>query len=172
MRTAITHGLMAVAAAAATAGLLLGAQSLYNASAVARPLAAAIRAVPGVSRVQVDGPGGAPVLKIWLTSRAPLATTYERVSATAAARLGQPPAIQLQSNPDAAEVKAANFIQFIVAQGQATGRYVAMDRAVMTTARQSHLAATFVLRQNTMYLTLSDGSGSRWLQIAPLRKGE
>ncbi len=137
--------------------VLRGAQTLYTSSVIRTPLVRTIEHVPGVQRVTM-GPKNA--IAIDLTPTANLMTSYQTVTADATRSLGQAPRqITLVNHATGAMIAVTNQLRFVVAQGIATGQYVAMNDSIQQMAARAHLTANVELGTNHVYVTLSSSKG-------------
>jgi hypothetical protein len=160
-----------VATVALTLSVLYAGQQFYNRTAVSMPLARAVQTVPGVARAAVTGQGGNLTVKIWLKPSATLAVVYPEVVGAARRAAGQAVAVTVADDATPGERATYALMRFIIAQGEATGQYVAMLSAVQTTARRHGERATLVLGNQNLFLTLVDGQGHRLLAVLPLTLG-
>ncbi|AEJ39841.1 hypothetical protein TPY_1660 [Sulfobacillus acidophilus TPY] len=140
----------------ATFALLRGAQWVYLTTAVKSPLVQTMGSIPGVERVSLTPNGEVTVV---LNPSADLMTVYRQVEVVATQTLGHTPTgISMVNHANPALVQLANNVRFEVAQGEATGQYVAMKNQIQAMAAQSHSQATVELGNTHLYITLRQGS--------------
>lgn len=156
----------------ATWGLLWLGQQVYQRDAVRTPLGLAVARVPGVARAVVTGTGGDETVAIWLKPGASLSVVYPAVQATVARMTGRTLAVEIRDDRTPAEAALYNSLRFVVAQGEATGQYVAMVDQVDRLAARAGDRAELVLGDNALYLTLTDARRHRLLAVLPLNWGD
>lgn len=142
---------------AVSLAVLRGAQTVYTSSIIRTPLVRTIEKVPGVQRV-IMGPKEAIVLA--LTPTANLMASYQTAMADATASLGQPPRqITVVNHATAQMTAVTNQLRFVVAQGIATGQYVAMNDSIQQMAKKAHFTANVQLGARHVYITLASQHG-------------
>ncbi|MCY0879843.1 MAG: hypothetical protein OWU84_13010 [Firmicutes bacterium] len=150
MRVSVRQVLVTFAAMILTVTALLVGQRLYQATAVNSPLLTSLGAIPGVRRARVTG----STVTIALDPHANLMQVYEEVSAAATHLLGDPPArIVVVNHPDPTLTNLANNVAFVVAQGEATGQFVAMKNTIQSMATHDQVSAVVELGTRHLYLT-------------------
>lgn len=138
-------------------GILRGAQIIYTSSIIQTPLVRTIDGVPGVRRATI-GPKDA--IAVELTPTANLMTSYQTVSRDAAASLGRAPSqINVINHATGQMMQVSDQLRFVVAQGIATGQYVAMNDTVQRIATAAHLNANVQLGASHIYVTLTSLHG-------------
>lgn len=152
------------------AALYVG-RHLYHSTTVKTPLTHALRQVSGVRDVRVGDAETNTGVQIWLTSRGQLATIYPTVQNLVATIAGRALPVRIMDNPTAAETSLYNQLRFVVAQGEATGQYVAMEREVNQVAAKAGDHAQLVLGRNEIFLTLIDKAHHRLMAVLPLNIG-
>lgn len=159
----------AAAGAAVMAAAVLAGITWYHHSAVQAPLIQAVSHVGGLSGTQLTA-GGAGVT-VSLKPGARLAEVYPAVEAAARAAAGHSVPVALADHPTAAERALMAQMQFVVATGEATGQYVAMQQALEAQAKQAHLQLAVALGGAHLYLTITDAHAHRLMQVVALPKG-
>ncbi len=141
----------------ASFAILRGAQAIYTSSIIRTPLVRTIEKVPGVHHVTI-GPKDA--ISVALVPTANLMISYRSVLTDATTSLGRAPGhITLVNHATNAMTAVANQLHFVVAQGIATGQYVAMNESIQRMASHAHLAAHVQLGTNHVYVTLASPHG-------------
>lgn len=164
MKLSLQHVLVMLGSLMATFGLLWGGAVLWQRSAVAKPLVAAVDAVPGVRASTIQASGS---LRVTLRSNASLIAVYRAVAPKASAK-GTPFVIASSATPALNAV--GQQARLIIAQGIATGRYVTMNQALEALARRHHMTAVVALGNRHLYFTLRQGA-KRLDQVVPLGEG-
>ncbi|HBQ94329.1 MAG: hypothetical protein M1493_05925 [Firmicutes bacterium] len=149
-------------------GILRGAQWVYLHSVVRSPLRQSISRIHGVSRVSINPQGEISVI---LTKDANLMGTYEAIETATKSVMGHAPAnLAIHNHPNASMNSMVNALRLIVAQGEATGQYVAMNKAIQHLAGDHHMTATVQLSNHHIFVSLQ--SKSHWLdEVMPLKLG-
>lgn len=160
----------AVAGATAAVILLTAGLAWYHQAGVEAPLVKAVAGVPGLARDTLT-PGTSDGLTIWLRPGANVASVYPQVEAAAERATGQAVPLLVADNPTSSEVALLTNLQFVIATGEATGQYVAMQRAVETDAAAAGLSADVELGAAHLYLTVTNASGHRLVHVFKLPKG-
>ncbi|MBX5466725.1 MAG: hypothetical protein K6U14_04410 [Firmicutes bacterium] len=150
-----------------TVGILRLGQWLYTQSAIDAPLLQAVRAVPGVQSATWLNPD---TLTIALSPSADLMATYEAVKLRASALGMTVTPVVAPGRPDAVLRQLDNQIHFAVAQGEATGQYVAMDQAILAMARARGVTASVELGQSHLFITLRRGA-AYYFEVLPVALG-
>lgn len=168
MKFTVKQVFLVFAVFAAMLGLLMGAQWVYLSSAVRSPLLHSLQNVPGVRTVQVSSHGA---VTVDLAEHSNLMAAYQAVAAKAQQVTGRAPSsIAVLSHPSSDMVSLVDPLRLIIAQGEATGQYVAMNSAIQKLAGQHHLTSAVQLGNHHIFVTL-DAPGY-WLDIVmPLRLG-
>ncbi|MCL8208051.1 MAG: hypothetical protein K6V97_08290 [Actinomycetia bacterium] len=156
----------------ATWGLLWLGQQIYQRDVVRTPLGQAVARIPGVARAVVTGSGSDEAVGIWLKPGAALSSVYPAVQDTVTRMAGRALPVTIHDDRTPAEAALYNRLRFVVAQGEATGQYVAMVDQVDRLAAQAGDRAELVLGDNAMYLTLTDARQHRLLAVLPLNWGD
>lgn len=149
-------------------GLLRGVQWIYMRSAIRSPLLHAMQSVTGVKKVEVS-PQGA--VTVFASRRANLMNVYQGIEAQSRLVTGHvPTAITIVSHPSPAMLQSLNTLRLIIAQGEATGQYVAMNASIQQVAKHDHFAATVQISSRHIFVTLR--APQYWEDIVmPLRLG-
>jgi len=106
--------------------------------------------VPGVRQARVEG----STVVVRVKPGANLMTVYRGVTAQAKRALGHAPAkVAIMSHSDSVLNALANNMQFVVAQGVATGQYVTMHSTIERMAHKVGATASLQLGANHLYLT-------------------
>lgn len=138
-------------------GILRGAETIYTSSIIRTPLMRTIEGVPGVRHATI-GPKDA--IGLDLTPTANLMTSYQTVSRDATVSLGQAPSLITVANHATGQMtQVADQLRFVVAQGIATGQYVAMNDTVQRMATRARLRANVQLGASHIYVTLTSLHG-------------
>ncbi|MDA8193184.1 MAG: hypothetical protein M0Z53_04175 [Thermaerobacter sp.] len=168
MRVTVKQALISGIAAATTLAALLSADWVYRTSVVRMPLQQAVARIPGVQRAMMPSAGR---LSVQIRPSADLMAVSQAVNATAARVLGHaPPALLIEDHPSAQLTALAGQLRFVVAQGEATGQYVAMRRTILREATQAGAQAVVEMGNAHLYLTLHRGPNVLY-QILPLPTG-
>lgn len=151
-----------------TFGILRGIEWLYVTSALRTPLIQSVERLPGVIGVQLLP---SDTVMVRMKPQADLMTVYQTVDAEVTAVYGRAPAsIAFVDNPDATLNQLAGQIRFVVAQGEATGQYVAMETQIAKLAADHHVVAHTELGYSNLFLTLKSAHHVLY-QIIPLNLG-
>ncbi len=135
-----------------TLALLFVGQRVYRATAVETPLVSNLSRVAGVSQARLEG--NSVVVRI--KPGADLMTVYRDVAAQAKATTGHAPAkIDIVSHADVTLAQLQKDVPFIIAQGEATGQFMAMKTSIVAMARQHQAGVTVELGAHHLYLTFS-----------------
>lgn len=168
MRLSVKQVFVTVFAMLLTLGILRAAQWLYRTSAVTTPLVQNVLKISGVRHVRFTASG-----EVWVAVNpgADLMSVNQAVTAEATRILGHAPrSIVYPGQPSPALTALANQVRFVVAQGEATGQYVAMERQIGALARSHAAAATVEMGIHHLYITLTQGSHVVY-EILPLPQG-
>lgn len=149
-------------------GILRGAQWIYVRSAVRSPLKQSISRIRGVSRVQVASHN---IVTVTLDKNANLMTAYDAIDSASKEVTGRTQQnLIIRDHANASMDRMVNSLQLIIAQGAATGQYVAMNQAIQSLAKSHHMTAVVELGDRHIFVTLR--SKNHWLdQVMPLRMG-
>lgn len=165
MKWSVKQVMVMVASFLCTVALLKAGQWVYTNSAIRTPLVQTIQSVSGVSRAQMRADN---TLVIWIKSNADLMTTYHGVQAKASAALGKAPQnIVIMGNPTPAMTRMSQTLRFVIAQGESTGQYVAMNQSIKQDAQRANMSASAELGNYSIYLTLRQGN-HRLYQVVPI----
>lgn len=147
-----------------TLGVLFGGQRLYQTTVVQSPLVASLGTIAGVrtahlkqGRVTVQMGPGADLMKV-----------YRAVYRAADEKLGHAPvAINVENHSSTALNQVAQSAAFMVAQGEATGEYVAMQTNIQKLAARHGMSARVELGTHHLYLTFRQ-RGRVLYQVIPV----
>ncbi|NMP20811.1 hypothetical protein [Sulfobacillus harzensis] len=150
-----------------TLGVLFGAQRLYQKTIVQSPLVATLGSIGGVRSAQMKN--GTVTVKV--KPGADLMSVYRAVYEAADARLGHPPtAIVFASHANSRLNAVSESASFMVAQGEATGQYIAMESNIQKLAASHGATARVELGTHHLYLTFRQGSSVLY-QVVPVTIG-
>ena len=167
MKVSVKQIFIAFVSMVCTLGVLWGGQWLYVTTAVQSPLARSVGQIAGVQRVSVQN----SQVIVQMKPQANLMTVYRAVLRQVGSTPGRTPAgITVQSHADATLNSLAGRVQFIVAQGEATGQYVAMRSNIDRLAARNHSSATVQLGSTRLYMTFRH-QGFVLYDVAPLTMG-
>ena len=145
---------VALASLVITLGALFAGQRLYHTAVVEKPLANQLGSIIGVRQAYLQGGN----LIVRLKPKSNLMTVYQRVTANAALTLGHVPSqIEIIGKPNNSLKSLANNMAFVVAQGEATGQFVAMKGDIQSLAARAGASARVELDPHHLYLTLKEG---------------
>lgn len=164
VRVSVKQIFVVMASFLLTLAALWVAERLYVASQVRTPFLAAVRRIPGVAAAGLDG----HVLWLQLKPDANLESVYEAAEARAGGQ--NLAAVRIESRSSAALASVDRELSFVVAQGIATGQYVAMRQQILQDAARAHVGANVSMDRGDIFLTLRQG-GSALFQVIPVGKG-
>ncbi|PSR29762.1 hypothetical protein SAMN00768000_3222 [Sulfobacillus thermosulfidooxidans DSM 9293] len=168
MKFSVKQVFMIFAVFIAVFAVLRGVQWIYLRSAIRSPLMQSISRINGVRQVQVSPQG---TVTVSLSKDANLMTTYEAIDNTSTQITGHNPRqIIIRDHASPTMNAMVNTLRLIIAQGEATGQYVAMNKSIQTLAKDHHMTATVELGNHHIFVSLQ--SQNHWLdQVMPLRLG-
>lgn len=154
-----------------TLGLLLLGQRLYHTTVVESPLMSNLGNVVGVRQARLKSGD----LVVRLKPGSDLMAVYQNVVSQASSTLGHDPAkVEVVSNPDETLRQLQASVPFVIAQGEATGHFVAMKNSIISMAQAHnatvqvelgthHLFLTFHHHQRVLYdvVPITIGGGAR-----------
>lgn len=150
-----------------TLGVLFGGMQLYRSTVVASPLMSRLGHINGVTRASING----QTVTVQLSPHSNLMSVYQSVVARSKETLGKPVAtINVVSHSNNSLNQLANNAAFVVAQGQATGQFVAMKSNLMNMAHQSHADIVVEMGQHHLYLTFRQGAHVLY-RVIPINLG-
>lgn len=150
MRVSLKQVFTAVVAMICTLGVLWGGQRLYQRTVVQTPLMASVGTISGVTHAALSG----GTLTITLKPNADLMTVYRSAYQAADQTLGHAPSrIVVANASDSTLNRVAQSAAFIVAQGEATGQFVALESNIHHLAGQNQVQADVELGAHHLYLT-------------------
>ncbi|PSR23806.1 MAG: hypothetical protein C7B45_01990 [Sulfobacillus acidophilus] len=133
-----------------TLGVLFAGQQVYRSAMVESPLVSNLGAIAGVRQARIQG----NTVTVSMQSHANLMNVYQTVELKATEFLGHAPQkVVIESHSDSVLEQLANNVAFVVAQGEATGQYVAMKNTIATMARSQHAAVNMQMDSHHLYLT-------------------
>lgn len=133
-----------------TLGVLFAGQHLYRSTVVESPLVSNLGAIAGVHEARIQG----NTVAVAVNSNANLMSVYQAVVAKATQSLGHAPQkVTIQSHSDAVLNQLANNVAFVVAQGEATGQYVAMKNTINAMANRQDTQVSMQMDSHHLYLT-------------------
>lgn len=167
MKVTIKHALVAVIVFCVTLGLLKGVQTIYMRSVVRTPLIRAMENVPGIKTASMIGND---TVRLVLKPQANLMSSYQAVVSDAESSLGQAPlTVTIADHSNTIMTNVANQVQFMVAQGIATGQYVTMEHSIVGLASKSGLNAVVQIDSTHVYVTLTSDHGRfYWYHVVPI----
>jgi hypothetical protein len=152
VRISAKQVIMALTSMILTLGVLWAAQRIYHTSVVDNPLVSQLGAIAGVRHADVHQ--GAVVVTV--NRQVDLMSVYQNVATNANTALGHAPArIVIKNNPNPALTALSRNVEFVVAQGEATGQYVAMKKAIENLASQHHAGVSVEMDSHHVYLTFT-----------------
>lgn len=126
MKFSVKQVFMIFAVFIAVFAVLRGVQWIYLRSAIRSPLMQSISRINGVRQVQVSPQG---TVTVSLSKDANLMTTYEAIDNTSTQITGHNPRqIIIRDHASPTMNAMVNTLRLIIAQGEATGQYVAMNK--------------------------------------------
>ncbi len=168
MRVSVAKIAAAIAGAAVMAAAVLAGTAWYHQSAVQAPLVRAVSRVGGLSQARITPHGHGVIVS--LKPGANLAHVYPAVEAAARSATGHPVAVTVEDHPTQAERALMAQMRFVVATGEATGQYITMQQALERQAQAGHLRLAVAMGSAHLYVTLTDASAHRLLQVIDLPK--
>ena len=142
-------GLLALAV---TLGVLLVGQRVYQTMVVQSPLTTNLGTIQGVRQASFHH----STVTVRVSPHANLMGVYQAVMRRAIASLGHAPQkVIIIGHPDPALTHLANNISFVVAQGEATGQFVAMKHTITTMAQKIGASCSLQLDDHRLYATFT-----------------
>jgi hypothetical protein len=138
-----------------TLAALFGLQRWMFQTQTTAPLQAELERMPGVRKVALDFAQSPGTVHVTLGRVSDLQTTYESLAARVA-HLAPGAAVDVVGSSDPKLSSAAQDLSFPIAQGLATGQFVAMRAGVLTAARRVGVEARIYIDQQDVYLALYD----------------
>ncbi|MCY0886015.1 MAG: hypothetical protein OWV35_09075 [Firmicutes bacterium] len=166
MRVSVKQVFVVIASFLVTLGALWAAERIYVASQVRTPFLQAVRRTPGVAGAWLNGRD----LVLQLQPGADLETVYDTVQARAAASGQAMDAVLIRDRASPALRALDNELSFVVAQGIATGQFVAMRQQILADAARARVQAQVSMDRGDIFLTLRQGSAVLY-QVIPVAKG-
>ncbi len=155
MRFQVRRIAAAALALLATLAVLFGMQRWLFQTQTSVPLKAQIERVPGVRSVTLDFSKSPGVVKVKLGRVGDIETTYSNLTAHVQA-MAPGAEVKVSGTPDRQITAAAQDVSFSIAQGLATGQFVAMRAQVLDQAKRDHVDASIYIDQQNVYLALYD----------------
>lgn len=154
VRISAKQVMMALTSMVLTLGVLFAAQRIYHTSVVDNPLVSQLGSVAGVRRADVHQ--GTVIVTV--RRHIDLMSVYQNVTSNAKTALGRAPAqVIVKGSPNSTLQALARDAEFVVAQGEATGHYVAMKQSLQSLGRRHHASAVVEMDSRHVYLTFTQG---------------
>ncbi len=167
MQVSVKQVFTAIIVMICTLGVLFGGQRLYQRTVVQSPLVASLGTIAGVRNAHLKQ----GTVTVQMEPRADLMNVYRAVYRAADEKLGHAPAaINIENHSSAALNQVAQSAAFMVAQGEATGQYVAMQSNIQKLAAHHGTFAHVELGNHHLYLTFRQG-GRVLYQVVPVQIG-
>ncbi len=159
-----------LAAALVTIAVLWSGQQIYRTSAVRHPLVRAVEQVAGVRKAWMRA-GASGTLTVQFRPTADVMATYQAVGRAAQRSLGHSAKVTVVGEPNSWLNALENRVRLIIAQGEATGQYVAMSRQVSELAQARGARATVEVGNYHLFVSLR--KGQHYLDaVIPITLGE
>lgn len=155
MRFQVRRIAAAAVALLATLAVLLGMQRWLFQTQTSAPLKLQIERVRGVRKVTLDFSKSPGVVHVTLGRVNDIETTYRDLAAHVE-NLAPGAAVDVSGTSDAHLAAVAQDLSFSIAQGLATGQFVAMRSDALAEARRDHVVAHIYIDQQDVYLALYD----------------
>lgn len=157
-----------VIALAVTVGVLVAGQLLWQKYAVAKPLGAGLRDIPGVQTAAwEEGKNGDISINVTLAGVGNLAATYGDIEATAKNILGRRPARIILTDSRTPELEALHYdVHFHLQEAIATGNFAVMAERVQAKAAAAGAEARVHVDARAVYLQLARG-GAALYDVVP-----
>ncbi len=155
MRFQVRRIAAAAVALVATLAVLFGMQRWLFQTQTSVPLQQQLERVPGVRKVTLDFSTSPGVVHVTLGRVSDIETTYADL-ATHVQALASGASMDVAGTPDRLIAAAAQDLSFSIAQGLATGQFVAMRSQVLSEAKRDHVVARIYINQQNVYLALYD----------------
>lgn len=167
MKLSVREFFVMLVVAVGTIAILWGGQRIYQNSAVRSPL---LRSVEGVRGVQIAKLTRQGTLNVRLKRSANLMATYQAIEARAKESLPRAPQLVIINAGDGQLNALANRVRLMVAQGEATGQYVAMSQQIRHFASAQGVRSSIALGNYNVFVSLH--AGSHYVdQVIPLNLG-
>ncbi len=167
MKVSAKQVFTAIIAMICTLGVLWGGQRLYQTTVVQTPLMASLGAIHGVTEATMNGGR----VTVRMRAGSDLMSVYRTVWQAADQALGHAPAsVTIVSHPDATLNAVSASAQFIIAQGEATGQFVAMRDNLVHLAGAHQASASVELGSHHLYLTFHH-QGAVLYEVVPVTIG-
>ena len=155
MRFQVRRIAAAAAALILTLAALFGLQRWIFQTQTSAPLKTQLERVAGARSVKLDFANLPGVVHVDLRRVPDIETTYARLAAHIEA-LAPGAALDIAGTSDARIAAAAQDLSFSIAQGLATGQFVAMRQNVLAQAGRAKVVARVYIDQKNVYLALYD----------------
>lgn len=138
-----------------TLAALFGLQRWMFQTQTTAPLQSELERMPGVRKVSLDFAQSPGTVHVTLGRVNDIQTTYESLT-TRVDRLVPGATVDVVGLSDPRLSAAAQDLSFPIAQGLATGRFVAMRAGVLSAAQHDGVQARIYIDQQNVYLALYD----------------
>ena len=138
-----------------TLAALFGLQRWMFQTQTTAPLQTELERVPGVRKVTLDFAQSPGAVHVTLGRVSDIQTTYVSLAARVA-HLAPGAAVDVVGTSDSALAAAAQDLSFPIAQGLATGQFVAMRAGVLSAALRDRVEAHVYIDQQNVYLAIYD----------------
>ena len=161
MRFQVRRIAAAAVALLATLAVLFGMQRWLFQTQTSVPLQQQLERVPGVKNVRLDFTASPGVVHVTLGRVSDIESTYTDLASHVQA-LASGATIEIAGSSDQRISAAAQDLSFSIAQGLATGQFVAMRSQVLSEAKLDHVVARVYIDQQNVYLALYDQGHSAY----------
>ena len=161
MRFQVRRIAAAAVALVATLAVLLGMQRWLFQTQTSTPLQRQLEHVTGVREVTLDFARSPGVVHVTLARVSDIETTYAALAARVET-LAPGAAVEVAGTSDGRIAAAAQDLSFPIAQGLATGQFVAMRRNVLADSGRDHVTARIYIDQRNVYLALYDRANAAY----------
>ena len=167
MRISVKQVFTAVIAMVISLAALFLGQRVYQSTVVSTPLIANLGSLKGVNEARlVHG-----TVVVSLKPGSDLMTVYQNLVSRARAQTGRAPAgIVVKSRPDAVLKRLQASVPFVIAQGQATGQFIAMKANIEHLAKSRGATVRVEMDSHRLYLTFSH-QGRVFYDVVPITIG-
>ena len=155
MRFQVRRIAAAAAALLVALGVLFGLQRWLFQTQTSAPLKMQLERIAGVRKVTLDFARSPGVVHVTLGRVNDIQTTYLALAAHVQA-LAPGAALDVAGTSDGLLSSAAQDLSFSIAQGLATGHFVAMRTEALAEAGRVHVLARLYIDQQNVYLALYD----------------
>lgn len=150
MKFSVRQVFVAFTSLVLTLGVLFVGERIYHTAVVQTPLIAHVGAVKGVDHVAING----STVTIHVIPGSNLMAVYQNVVKRATTTLGHSPhQVIVVGHSDSRLSQLANNVAFMVAQGEATGDFVAMKNSIQSAATKVGVSVAEQMDNYHLYLT-------------------